>query len=84
MKRRRPTKVAPEDRDYYIETLEAWDAFRAGKYRFLNSQSLLVGDGATTVSPWVSAYVDPLSPDISGVSIAEIVDLIRSMPPPEA
>jgi hypothetical protein len=79
-----PDQVAPEDRDYYIETLEAWDAFRAGKYRFLNSQSLLVGDGATTVSPWVSAYVDPLSPDISGVSIAEIVDLIRSMPPPEA
>jgi hypothetical protein len=79
-----PDQVAPEDRDYYIETLEAWDAFRAGKYRFLNSQSLLVGDGATTVSPWVSAYVDPLSPDISGVSIAEIVDLIRWMPPPEA
>jgi hypothetical protein len=79
-----PDQIAPEYRDYYTETLEAWEAFRAGKYRPLNSQSLLAGDGTTTVSPWMWANADPLSSYISGRPIAEIVDLIRSMPPPEA
>jgi hypothetical protein len=76
-----PEEIAPEYREYYTQTLEAWEAFRASKYMFLNSQSLLVGDAHTTVSPWMPANVDLLS--ISGTPIAEIVELIRSMPPPE-
>jgi len=76
-----PEEIAPEYREYYAQTLEAWEAFRAGKYMFLNSQSLLVGDAQSTVSPWMPGNVDLLS--VSSVPIAEIAERIRSMPPPE-
>jgi hypothetical protein len=77
-----PEDVPPEQREYYTQTLEAWEAFKADKYTFFGSQALLAGDDTTTVSPWMPAKLDLLS--ISGTPIAEIVDRIRSMPPPEA
>jgi len=77
-----PKEVAAEHRDYYIEQLEAWEAFRVGKYRFINSQSLLAGDGHTTMSPMMSASADPLASELSGTPISDIIEEIRSMPPP--
>ena len=78
-----PEAIAPEHRDYYIQTLEAFEAWRAGKYMFLNSQSVLAGDDRTTISPMMPANADLLSPLISGTPIADIVEMIRAMPPPE-
>jgi hypothetical protein len=75
---------APEDgREAIIEQFATWEAFRAGKYLFYNTQSILVGDTTSTRLPrrYENEY-DPLDDVIDGVPIADIVELIRSMPPP--
>ncbi|MEX2322771.1 MAG: hypothetical protein WEA29_03235 [Acidimicrobiia bacterium] len=77
-----PADIAPDHRDYYRATLTAWEAFRVGKYDFVNSQSILVGDRRTTVNPMRDPADDPLADVISDRPISEIVDLIRSMPAP--
>jgi len=75
-----PEMIAPEYRDYYIETLEAFEAWRVGKYMFLNQQSVLAGDVRTTVTPLMPR--SPLTAIIADRPIADIVEQIRSMPPP--
>lgn len=82
--------LLPEDapeagREAYAEQFEAWEAFRADKYLFYNTQSILVGDTTSTRLPrrYENEY-DPLDDVIDGVPIADIVELIRSMSPPAA
>lgn len=77
--------IAPEHRDYVMENWEAWNEFRVGKFQFYNSQSVFVGSARETVMPmrWPNQR-DALDPHLDGVPIAEIVELIRSMPAPEA
>ena len=82
--------LLPEDapeagREAYTEQFLAWEAFRAGKYLFYNTQSILVGDTTSTRLPRRADYeYDPLDDVIDGVPIADIVEIIRSMPPPAA
>jgi len=77
---------APEDgREAYAEQFAAWEAFRADRYLFFNTQSILVGDATSTRLPRRADYeYDPLSAVIDGVPIADIVEMIRSLPPPAA
>jgi hypothetical protein len=78
-----PEHIAPEHREYVMSNWEAWNEFLAGKFQFFNGQSILVGNARQTVlvTRWPNT-VDPLDTQIDGVPIAEIVELIRSMPPP--
>lgn len=77
-----PADVAAEHREYYAATLAKWEEYRVGKYELMTSQSLLVGDSTTTVNPMRDPEDDPLSDDITGVPIAQIVERIRSAPAP--
>lgn len=73
-----PEDVAAEHRDYYVKTLADWEAFRVGKYDLMTSQSVLVGDFRTTLIAMRNGEYDPLTDDIAGVPIEDIVERIRS------
>lgn len=73
-----PAEIAAEHRDHYAKALAEWEAFRVGKYDLMTSQSVLVGDSRTTLIPMRLSEYDPLTDDIAGVAIEDIVERIRS------
>ena len=77
-RRAEPEDVPKEHRDYYLETVARWEAFRADKWELMTSQSILVGDDSRTVNPLRPSEEDPLAVDIGGRSIHEIVERVRA------
>jgi hypothetical protein len=71
-----------EDRDAVMAQYFEWETFKVGKFELVNSQSVLIGDAQSTVNPFRPPADDPLAAAVSGRPISEIVELVRSMPPP--
>lgn len=75
--------VPIEYRAILAENIRRWNEFLVGKYELVNSQGVLVGDVRSTVNPNHHGGTDLLTEAIEGKPISEIVELIRSMAPPE-
>jgi len=75
--------VPIEYREILWENIRRWNEFLVGKYELVNSQGVLVGDSRSTVNPNNHGGADLLTEAIEWKPISEIVELIRSMAPPE-
>ena len=77
-RRAEPEDVPKVHRDYYLETVARWEAFRSDKWELMTSQSVLVGDDSGTINPLRPPEEDPLAADIAGRPIHEIIERVRA------